>query len=135
MELRPMISSEHRDALLQITALKEQLSNFQDMIRDMAASNSRKDDYLEKLEEHINSLLDDLEDKRIEDIMLENAPEPPSTPFNPSRLPYSKDLYSIEEEDDRNYDSSGGLRRGRTRKSRRMRLKATRKRKHRKHKR
>jgi hypothetical protein len=141
VELRPMISSGHKDALTEITNLKEYLLNFQDMLEQLELSKDTK-----LLEKDITSLLDDLDDqtrlnskvdnvRRPENSILNNAPRAPFTPFNASRLPFKKNLYPIEEEDDRNYDLSGGLRRVRTRKSRRMRLKSTRKRKHRKHKR
>ena len=134
MELRPMISSKHRDALTEITNLKEHLLNFQDILEQLTTSKDTN-----QLEKDITLLLDDLDDQADQarqNLLLDEAPVAPSTPFKKSMLPYRRDLYSIvEEEDDRNYDSSGGLRRVRTQKSRRMRLKSTRKRKHRKHKR
>ena len=132
MELRPMISSGHRDALTEITNLKEHLLNFQDILKQLTTSKDTN-----QLEKDITLLLDDLDDQADQarqNLLLDEAPVAPSTPFKKSMLPYRRDLYSIEEEDDRNYDSSGGLRRVRTQKSRRMRLKSTRKRKHRKNK-
>ena len=133
-EMRDMISSGHREALFEITALKEELLNFKDMLDYLAESSSKKDTYMYQLEDHLNSLLDDLNDKRFEQLMIKNAPVPPSTKLNPSLLPYDKTIYPILEGDESN-DLNGGLRRVGTRRSKRMRLKATRKRKHLKHKR
>jgi hypothetical protein len=59
MELRPMISSEHRDALTEITKLKEHLLNFKEIYileQQLAASKDTKE-----LEKDITSLLDDLD--------------------------------------------------------------------------